>query len=247
MGIAFLRAEGYNLPSTMARMPPILHVSDLTERVFEDIREASQTYRSQYGYTDAFDRLRMIPERRDYLAAVLAGQVDGQEAVRRLREWLLGPWASARSLSDTRLPHIGRGLTAAIAELRGIPSDVDLAGATASTIETMIRAFTCLDDCPGVGGTIASKMLSALRPDLFMMWDIPIALAYGFDPAVAGYRRFLQLMAPATHRMRELWGSRTPAMEEHLKPTGREWQPPLTKFIDEWHWIRITRKHAPSA
>ena len=107
-----------------------------------------------------------------------------------------------------------------------------------------MRAFSRLDDCPGVGGTIASKMLSALRPDLFMMWDIPIAKAYGFDPGIAGYRRFLQLMAPATRRMRELWGTRTPSLEEHLRFEDREWLPPLTKFVDEWHWIRITRKHA---
>jgi len=230
----------------MTQMPPILHVADLTEDVFEDVRAASTTYRHKYGYTDAFDKLRTIPDRRNYLAAVLAGRADGEEAVRRLREWLLGPWSSARTLSEARLPQIGRGLLAAVAELQCISSGTDLAAASASTIEAMMRAFSRLDDCPGVGGTIASKMLSALRPDLFMMWDIPIAKAYGFDPGIAGYRRFLQLMAPATRRMRELWGTRTPSLEEHLRFEDREWLPPLTKFVDEWHWIRITRKHAPT-
>jgi hypothetical protein len=228
----------------MKSIPPILHVTDLTKDVFGDIREASHIYCHEYGYTGAFDQLRTEDNRRDYLGAILAGLVDGEEAVRQLREWLLGPWGSARTLSASRLPAIGRGLMAATDRLRHISSAMDLSHATPDIIEKMVRAFADLDDCPGVGGTIASKMLSALRPDLFMMWDIPIARAYGFATTVAGYRRFLQLMAPATWRMRELWGKRVPSLEEHLKPQEREWSPPLTKFVDEWHWIRITRKHS---
>ena len=228
-------------------MPPILHVDDLTQHALEDIREASQTYHRAYGYTLAFDNLRTNPDRRDYLGAILSGKVDGVEAVSRLREWLLGPWASARTLSEARLPQIGRGLLAAGGELRDISLDTDLADAPPSTIEAMMRAFNSLVNCPGVGGTIASKMLSALRPDLFMIWDNPIAEAYGFDRGTAGYRRFLQLMASATTRMRELWGNRTPCLEEHLRCEGREWLPPMTKFVDEWHWIRITRGHPPTA
>lgn len=238
-----LRLSDPTMATTMTRIPPILHVAELTENVFEDIREASHTYRHRYGYTGAFDELWTVPERKNYLSAMLAGQVDGVEAVQKLREWLLGPWSSARSLSASRLPQIGQGLSEAISELRGISVDTDLSAADSGTIEAMVRAFDLLDSCPGVGGTIASKMLSALRPDLFMIWDIPIARAYGFDPSVKGYRRFLQLMAPATLRMRDLWGNRTPAMEEYLKSGDREWLPPLTKFVDEWHWIRITKKH----
>ena len=62
----------------MLQMPPILHVDDLTEQVFDDIRDASHTYHDEYGYTDAFDKLRTLPERRDYLATVLTGPVDGE-------------------------------------------------------------------------------------------------------------------------------------------------------------------------
>ena len=228
-------------------MPPILHVDDLAEEVFQDSRDASATYRRDYGYTDAFDSLQTVPARGALVKAVLAGQFDGLEAVKKLREWLLGPWSSARSLTTARLPEIGRGLVSAAEHLRAISLQRDLTTATPTMIEEMVRAFERLDDCPGVGGTIASKMLSALRPDLFMMWDMPIARAYGFDPGVAGYRRFLQLMAPATRRMRELWGERQPSLEEQLRSEGREWLPPLTKFVDEWHWVRITRNHANTA
>ena len=225
-------------------MPPILHVDDLTEEVFADLRDASQTYHLNYGYGDTFDKLRTDPERRNFVAAILAGQVDGEEGIRKLREWFLGPWASARSLTIDRLPGIGRGLTAAASHLRDIPPNIDLAQARPSTIEATVRAFELLIACPGVGGTIASKILSALRLDLFMMWDAPITQAYGFDPGGAGYRRFLELMASVMRQMYELWGQRNQSLEEYLQPQGRGWIPPLTKFIDEWHWVRITRKHS---
>lgn len=228
----------------MDSIPPILHVGDLTEEIFTDIRDASQTYCQQYGYMAAFDELRTIPERRQLLAAILAGHIRGEEAVQKLRKWLLGPWRSARSLTTERLPEIGRGLTAAVEQLREIPSDMDLTQTTPSTIETMMVAFQRLNDCLGIGGTSASKILSALKPDLFMLWDRSIARAYKFDNGAAGYRKFLQLMVPATRRMRELWGQRSPSLEEYLKSEGREWLPPLTKFVDEWHWVRITRNHS---
>ncbi len=237
------RVADVRMAPCMANMPPILHVADITQDVFADLRDASKTYDSRYSYGETFDKLRTDPERRGFVTAILAGQVDGEHGVRKLREWFLGHWASGRSLTTETMPGIGRGLTAAASHLRDIPSNVDLSQAGPSTIEATIRAFELLIACPGVGGTIASKILSALRPDLCMMWDIPIARAYGFDPGVAGYRRFLQLMASATRRMHELWGQRAPSLAEHLKPGDREWLPPITKFIDEWHWVRITRKH----
>lgn len=224
-------------------MPPILDVADLTEDIFEDIRDASKTYWHGYGYTHAFDKLRTVPERNEYLLAMLKGQVDGEEAARKLREWLLAPWRSVRSLGEARLPQMGRGLTAALEVLRSISTSTDLSRAVPGTIEAMGCAFDCLHSCPGVGGTVASKILSALRPDLFMIWDIPIARAYGLDRGVAGYGRFLQLMASATRTMRAMWGQRTPSLEEYLHPDGREWRPLLAKFLDEWHWVRITRRH----
>lgn len=232
------------MPDYMPDMPPILHVADITEDVFADLQDASRTYLDEYGYTSAFDLLWTIPERRDFIAAILAGRVDGENGIKKMREWFLGPWSSGRSLTTERLPGIGGGLTIAANYLRDIPANIDLAQAKPNTIEAATQAFDLLDGCSGVGGTIASKMLSALRPDLCVMWDIPIAKAYGFDPGVAGYRRFLQLMVSTAQRMRELWGQPAPSLEEHLQPQGREWLPPLAKFIDEWHWVRITRKHS---
>ena len=43
-------------------------------------------------------------------------------------------------------------------------------------------------------------------------------------------------------KAREFW-SREDSLEQHVKPKGRRWTPPLAKVLDEWNWIRITKGH----
>jgi hypothetical protein len=105
----------------------------------------------------------------------------------------------------------------------------------------MVTAFRKLDDCAGVGPTIASKLLSPLRPGLFPMWDNPIADAYGFALNAAGYYQYLHVTQAIARKTRALW--RVPAsLEGYLKPAQRQWTAPLAKVIDEWNWVRITQK-----
>ena len=232
---------GMCYPPGMGNMPPILHVSDLNRQILEDLREAAASYRQVAGYTSAFDVLQTDQDCCRTLASIRACKVEGLQAARFLRDRLLAKWSSARSLSKQRMPALGRALAKALEPLRTIPCSTQIWEAAPVTIERMVGAFQILDDCAGVGGTVASKMLSALRPQLFLMWDMPIARAYGFDTNAAGYRRFLQLMTPAAQKIRELWGSGNGDLEDYLKPEGRAWRPTLAKALDEWHWVRITR------
>jgi hypothetical protein len=68
-------------------------------------------------------------------------------------------------------------------------------------------------------------------------------LAYGFALNGAGYHQYLRVTQAIAQRVRMLW-NQDPPLEQHLKPECRQWIPPLAKVIDEWNWVRITRKHA---
>ena len=109
-------------------------------------------------------------------------------------------------------------------------------------LATMVEAFRQLDNCAGVGPTIASKILAPLRPALFPIWDNPIAKAYGFALNAAGYHQYLNVTQAIACKARGFWHSDVP-LEQYLKPECRRWTAPLAKVIDEWNWIRITREH----
>ena len=216
-------------------MPPILHVSDLDRGILGNLRDAAATYWQETKGHRAFDDLQRPTE------LAKSSQMDGSAIAEQLRNRLLSQWASVRSLSRSRMPGVGPGMDQALQVLKSIPYQADISTAGLGTVEQMLHAFGYLTSCLGVGGVVASKMLSALRPGLFVMWDGAIATAYGFETTSAGYRRFLQLMAPAAQKIRELWGSGNGDLEDYLKPEGRAWRPTLAKALDEWHWVRITR------
>ena len=144
------------------------------------------------------------------------------------------------------MPAVGDAFGSIREVVASIPSNVSLENADCEMLAKMVAVFKGLDDCPGVGPTIASKMLAPLRPALFPIWDNPIAESYGFALNAAGYRRYLGLMQDIARRVRRFWQSAVP-LEEHLKPKYRRWVAPLAKTLDEWNWIRITRGHRYSA
>jgi hypothetical protein len=222
-------------------MPPILDADDVTVELIDDIRDASLTYFTKYSYTSAFDNLVTGRASAGKLAKLLDGKCSSESGLRCLRDGLLGKWGSARSLTAANSPGIAKGLGRAASFLRRIPSDAQLVNLTHEQVETLVSASEAIDDCNGIGATIASKIVGALRPAAAVMWDTPIAQAYGFAHSTAGYRRFLRLMTEVAARLRQVSGERD--LEALLKPDGRKWKAPLAKVIDEWHWIRITRKH----
>ncbi len=55
-------------------------------------------------------------------------------------------------------------------------------------------SFSWISKCPEVGPTVASKILHAINPELFVMWDGDIIDKYGGHSASNDYVDFLRLM-----------------------------------------------------
>jgi len=225
----------------MNAIPPVLRPHDVTRRTIDDMRDASLTYCRDYSYTSAFDELITNATSAKTLAQLLCGECSGKVGLSCLRQGLLGKWGSARSLTTANSPTIARGLEKAANFLKRVPCATRIDVLTNDQLELIVAGFEALDACKGIGATIASKMIAAQRPVSAVMWDTPIAAAYGFAHSPAGYRRFLQYMKEVAIGLRA--ASNSLDLEAYLKPQMRHWQAPLAKVIDEWHWVRITRKH----
>jgi hypothetical protein len=241
-------------------IPPVFSLDDVTSSVIEDLRDASATY-CGIDYTSAFDDLIMVPERAEMIAGFIAGNIASINLAESLRKWLLKPWSSTRSVGNGRMEAVGDALGNIRATVAEIPPDLSLEHADRVMLARMVEVFKHLDDCAGVGPTIASKILAPLRPALFPIWDNPIAKAYGFALNAAGYHQYLNVtqaiarkargfwadpdvrasVCAIAHKARGFWQSDVP-LEQYLKPERRRWTAPLAKVLDEWNWIRITKK-----
>jgi hypothetical protein len=227
-------------------IPPVFSLDDLTPVLIENLRDASATY-CGIARTAAFDDLMLVPERTEMIAGFIAGNIAPIRLAESLREWLLKPWSSTRSLGKGRMQAVGESLGSIRKAVATIPDDLSLENANRVVLAGMAEVFKHLDDCDGVGPTIASKLLAPLRPALFPIWDNPIAEAYGFALNAAGYHQYLNVTQGIARKARGFWQSDVP-LEKHLKPEGRRWTAPLAKVLDEWNWIRITcgYTYAPS-
>jgi len=78
------------------------------------------------------------------------------------------------------------------------------------------------------GSTGPSKLMHAINPKLFVMWDYGICDYYGCFPNACGYIHFMQIMQ---HIARCL--IKEPSNKEKLEATGRS----LPKLIDEFNWM----------
>lgn len=99
------------------------------------------------------------------------------------------------------------------------------------------------------GDTVASKSLHFFNIDLFVMWDSNIQTAYGKSFGPQGYVEFLQEMQDHAKKIiadfERLSLPGTPA-EFLSRKLGYEGVRPLTKLIDDYNWVTIT-KGWPSA
>lgn len=88
------------------------------------------------------------------------------------------------------------------------------------------------------GDTAAAKGMFAIRPRVFLPWDEPIRLAFG--PAGGGdaYVRLLRLSAAALKGLAQRLGV---PVEDLPAALGRPGSSP-PKLVDEFLWIRITRR-----
>ncbi|MCY3022242.1 MAG: DUF6308 family protein [Planctomycetota bacterium] len=223
-------------------IPLVFSLDDVTSGIIEDLRDASATFWGDAD-TEAFDDLIIKPERAKMIAGFIAGSTNPIQFAERLREWLLKPWNSTRTLGKGRMQAVGEALANIRENVAAIPADLSLdhEHADHEMLARMVEMFKQLDDCLGVGPTIASKILAPLRPALFPIWDNPIADAYGFALNAAGYHRYLNVTQAIARKARGFWHSDV-SLEQYLKPKRRIWTAPLVKVLDEWNWMRITGK-----
>ncbi len=221
--------------------PPILPSDQVTSSLIDDLRDASHTYWTEYGYTKAFDFFVNDRSAAAMLAKLMQGKGNATESLQLMRGGFLGKWGSARTLTQANCPEISLALKRSASLLGKLAPNARIDRLTDAEMERVVEAFEGLENCRGIGATIASKILAALQPGAAVMWDMPIAAAYGFPNSGVGYRSFLQIIKEFAMRLRGF--SKGKDLQAYLKPKGRDWKAPLAKVIDEWHWVRITQKH----
>ena len=124
-----------------------------------------------------------------------------------------------------------------------------LADVTADAMGPTRRAFDTLVKVPHVAGTTAAKVLSAMKPQVLVMWDDAIACHYGFAQNAVGYCRFTDPMAKVCRELCQSAGMR-PSGAGSRELEGKLALPygavgmPLAKLLDEWNWVTITQAPA---
>lgn len=88
-----------------------------------------------------------------------------------------------------------------------------------------------------IGDTAAAKVMFATRPQVFMPWDEPIRLAFGWWGGGAAYVQLLQLAASALEGLASRVAVSVDDLPEIL---GRPASSP-PKIVDEFLWVRITK------
>jgi len=89
------------------------------------------------------------------------------------------------------------------------------------------------------GDTATAKLLYAVRPLVFLPWDAPIRLAFGWPGGGEAYAKLLRLSAEALDGLARRLAVSVSDLPELLGRPGST--PP--KLVDEFLWIRITWQH----
>ena len=123
-----------------------------------------------------------------------------------------------------------------------------------SAFDTAMRAFDRLVLVNGVSSTTASKILTSLKPNLFVMWDPDIRKSY-CDPlpdSGATYRFYLEQMHKVSLRITRValiqHGIQNPAeslsaelRENRIRNCNCEFPTlPFAKFINDYNWLNFS-------
>lgn len=87
------------------------------------------------------------------------------------------------------------------------------------------------------GDTAAAKVMFAARPQVFMPWDEPIRLAFGWWGGGASY---VQLLRHASSTLEDLASRLAVSVADLPQALGRSKTSP-PKLVDEFLWTRITK------
>ena len=93
--------------------------------------------------------------------------------------------------------------------------------------EKLIKGIFDELSCTVLKFTGTPKLMHAMNPNLFVMWDKGICIHYGVYPNSTGYINFMKLMQEEIERLLKERGRK-----EIIKNTNRT----LPKLIDEYNW-----------
>jgi len=113
----------------------------------------------------------------------------------------------------------------------------------------IILIYNQLTLIDGIGPTSASKLLSLIQPDLFVMWDGAIRWNLSFRPNASGYFSFLKSMQNEAIRLQQEYenNNRLNSDFQYLNEyvSNRMEYPnvlSIAKYLDEVNWTHITRR-----
>lgn len=94
------------------------------------------------------------------------------------------------------------------------------------------------------GPTAAAKTLFALRPHVFVPWDVAMRDRLGHDGSGRSYAAYLRAVRHALSDIEKQCTPRNITLDELPARLGRE-RSTAAQLIDEYHWITITRGVEP--
>lgn len=109
--------------------------------------------------------------------------------------------------------------------------------------------YDCLYYGAWGGDTVVSKVLHFFNIYLFPMWDFEISVEYATKMGSSGYLEFLKAMQQhALEAIEDFHQRNLPEQPAEFlsQKLGHTFSRPLTKFLDDYNWVTITRKWPPN-
>ncbi len=210
-------------------MIPYLNAQIIDGAVLNDIRNADEQFVNR---TNAlrYDELQIEPTQ--LVERLRNGTVENQQEFGMIIDFL-NQWG-CRLAAEQVGPLLFAGLQNIIGsqQYQQLPNSLNEYVATYWT--DLEWVFATLINIQGVGPTVASKVLSVLKPSLFMMWDRQIRKDYGMDNTVRGYCQFLEVMANYARQVLQI----NQDAENYVRAVRHTFQTPLAKSLDAWNRMK---------
>ena len=214
---------------------------------YDEIRNAATRYHDPVKGYRAYNRKYCAINTDEFREAVLNGC--DNDAAERIREFLAGFGCHTDNPTRDRLQqHIQRNIVRIkqLATFDLVTTDLAVGSTTVAMIE---ETYERLLNIRGVSDAVAAKTLAIINPDLFVMWDGVIWLAY--HEASPRNRTLAEVYVEFLRKMQNSAVSiidDTRANYFTERPAKRlskelDVNPPLTlaKFIDEYNFVNTRR------
>ena len=157
----------------------------------------------------------------------------------------LNQWRCQLADSEVMAERIREAIAGLTKSLRRFDT-VTLLSIDMSAHKSLIKQMAAqLDDVHGLGPTCTAKILHVLNPAVFVPWDKPIREAFWKYNHSRWYEDFLEYTQRAARDVRADFKSFSSTDEPEVylsRKLGYSPSKTLAKFLDEFLWIKITKK-----